>query len=47
MAVIEQPVAQRAPRMPIEALTSFVLGGFVFCVLGVAVAAGILPLPHL
>jgi hypothetical protein len=47
MTVIDQPVAQRAPRMPIEALTTFILGGFVFCFLGAAVAVGILPLPHL
>jgi hypothetical protein len=47
MTVIDQPIAQRAPRVPVEAITSFVLGGVVFAVFGVAVALGYLPLPHL
>jgi hypothetical protein len=45
--MIEREPQARAARVPIEAITTFILGGMIMAALGVAVAAGYLPLPTL
>jgi hypothetical protein len=44
---IERRVGARAARVPVEAITTLILGGLVFAVLGVFFAMGRLPLPHI
>ena len=45
--IIEREPAARAARMPVEAITTLITGGLILLGLGLFVATGRLPLPHI
>jgi len=45
--IIERSPSARAARVPVEAITTLITGGLILLALGIFVATGRLPLPHI